>query len=184
MKRFLFLTMLAFIAGMVYVSVHKKEDNTSLPQKMEQAMRLTKMMAYQDDDYDYIVRYPGFFEQTDDSLLEKGCCRFSFWRDNIEIVQTAFVENNADSLTLEQAMAKYASDLHASSQLKGNDYFILSGHLHSDTGQITGRRFYAKFVQHRKLWFVQTLAYPEECEQAMQRLIKEIREWTVWQDVK
>ena len=91
MKRFLFLTMLAFIAGMVYVSVHKKEDNTSLPQKMEQAMRLTKMMAYQDDDYDYIVRYPGFFEQTDDSLLEKGCCRFSFWRDNIEIVQTAFV---------------------------------------------------------------------------------------------
>ena len=93
--------MLAFIAGMAYVSVHEKED-TSLPQKMERAMRLTKMMEYQDDDYDYIVRYPGFFEQTDDSLLEKGCCRFTFWQDDIEIVQTAFVENNADSLTLEQ----------------------------------------------------------------------------------
>ena len=184
MKRFLFLIMLAFIAGMAYVSVHEKEDNTSLPQKIEQAMRLTKMMEYQDDDYDYIVRYPGFFEQTDDSLLEKGCCRFSFWRDNIEIVQTTFVENNSDSLTLEQAMKKYASELHASQQLKGNDYFIFSGHLRSDTGQITGRRFYAKFVQHRKLWFVQTLAYPEECEQAMQRLINEIREWKVWQDVK
>ena len=75
MKRFLFLTMLAFIAGMVYVSVHKKEDNTSLPQKMEQAMRLTKMMAYQDDDYDYIVRYPGFFEQTDDSSLNRRTIR-------------------------------------------------------------------------------------------------------------
>lgn len=28
MKRFLFLIMLAFIAGMAYVSVHEKEDNT------------------------------------------------------------------------------------------------------------------------------------------------------------
>ena len=184
MKRFLFLSMFVFIGVMVWVSVYDKEDDLPLSQKLERAMKLTRMNEYQDDDYDYIVRYPGFFEQTDDSLMEKGCCRFSFWRDNIEIVQTAFVENNADSLTLEQAMAKYASDLHASSQLKGNDYFILSGHLRSDTGQITGRRFYAKFVQHRKLWFVQTLAYPEECEQAMQRLIKEIREWTVWQDVK
>ena len=118
MKRFLFLTMLVFIAGMAYVSIHEKEDNTPLSQKMDQAMRLTKMMEYQDDDYDYIVRYPGFFEQTDNSLLEKGCCRFSFWQDNIEIVQTAFVENNADSLTLEQAMAKYASELNVSQQHK------------------------------------------------------------------
>ena len=62
----------------------------------------------------------------------------------------------------------------------GKDFFILSGSLHSDTGQITGRRFYAKFVCHRKLWFVQTLTYPEECERAMSRLLKEIAAWQVW----
>ena len=170
------------MAVMVWVSVHEKEDDMPLPQKVERAMRLTRMLEYHDENYDYMVRYPSFFEQTDDSLMDKGCCRFSFWQDCTEIVQTAFVEQNADCLTLEQAMTKYASDLHATQQQKGDDYFILSGPLHNDTSQISGRRFYAKFVQHRKLWFVQTLAYPEDCEQAVQRLIKEIYEWKVWQN--
>ena len=63
MKRFLFLSMLVFIAIMVWVSVHEKEDDVPLPQKLERAMRLTRMMEYQDDDYEYIIRYPAFFEQ-------------------------------------------------------------------------------------------------------------------------
>ena len=132
MKGFLFLSMLIFIAVMIYVSVYKKEDSP-LPQKLEQAMRLTRMKEYHDDDYDYVVRYPAFFEQTADSLMEKGSSRFCFWQDSTEIVQTIFVEQNADSLTLEQAMAKYASDLHATQQQKGDGCFILSGHLYTET---------------------------------------------------
>ena len=180
MKRFLFLSMLVFIVIMIGVSFHEKEDDMPLTQKVERAMRLTRMKEYHDADYDYIVRYPSFFEQTDDSLMEKGTCRFSFWQDSTEIVQTAFVEQNADSLTLDQAMAKYASDLHATQQQKGDGFFILSGNSHADDGQMTSRRYHAKFVQHRKLWFVQTLAYPEDCEQAVQRLIHEIDDWKVW----
>ena len=181
MKRFLFLAMLVFMAAMIYVSVHEKEDDTPLSQKVERAMRLTRMKEYRDKDYDYTVRYPSFFEQTDDSLMQKGNCRFSFWQDTTEIVLTAFVEPNPDSLSVEQGMKKYTDELCAAYQEKGNDYFILAGTLRTDNGQITGRRFFAKFVQHRKLWFVQTLAYPEECEQAVQRLIKEIKNWKVWQ---
>ena len=180
MKKFLLFSILAFLAVMIYVSVDKKENNESLPQKLEKAMRLTKMKKYHDDDYDYVVRYPAFFEQTPDSLLDKGSSRFSFWQDSTEVVQTTFVEPNADSLTIEQAMEKYASELHATHQQKGPDYFILPGPLHTDSGAISGRRFYAKFVMHRKLWFVQTLAYPEDCEQAVKRLKEEIDKWTVW----
>ena len=180
MKRFLFLSMLIFIVVMIWVSAYEKEDDMTVPQKLERAMRLTRMMEYHDDDYDYIVRYPTFFEQTDDSLMDKGACRFSFWQDNTEIVQTAFVEQNPDSLTLDQAMAKYASDLHATQQQKGDGCFILSGHLYTETGQMTGRRYYAKFVMHRRLWFVQTLAYPEDCEKAVKRLKEEIDKWKVW----
>ena len=58
--------------------------------------------------------------------------------------------------------------------------FILSGHIHADNGAITNRRFHAKFVRHRKLWFVQTLVYPEDCELAMRRLIQEIDNWEIW----
>lgn len=180
MKRFLFLSMLIFIVVMIWVSAYEKEDDMTVPQKLERAMRLTRMMAYQDDDYDYTVRYPPFFEQTEDSLLDKGSCRFSFWQDSTEIVQTAFVEPNPDGLSIEQGMRKYAGELYATRQEKGKDYFILSGALHTDSGLISGRRFYAKFVQHRKLWFVQTLAYPEDCEQAVQRLIRDIHDWKVW----
>ena len=180
MKRFLFLSVMVFIVVMALVSLYEREDDTPLPKKVERAMRLTRMMEYQDDDYDYTVRYPSFFEQTDDSLMDKGCCRFSFWQDSTEIVQTAFVEQNPDSLTLEQAMAKYASELHATQQQKGDSFFILSGHIHTEDGQISSRRYHAKFVKHRKLWFVQTLAYPEDCEQAVRRLIHEIDDWKVW----
>ena len=153
MKRFLFLSMLVFIVAMVWVSVYDKEDDLSLSQKLERAMRLTRMKEYLNDDYDYTVRYPSFFEQTPDS---------------------------PDSLTLEQAMTKYASEFHVTFQQKGNGFFILSGHILDDNGRISGRCFHAKFVKHRKLWFVQSLTYPEECEQAIQRIIKEIDNWKVW----
>ena len=180
MKRFLFLSMLAFLAAMIWVAMDEKENDTPLVQKLERAMRLTRMVEHRDDDYGYTVRHPKFFEQTPDTLLDSGCCRFSFWQDSMEIVQTVFVEKNRDSLTLEQAMMRYASELHATQQRKGNGFFILSGHIHTDDGRITSRRFHAKFVQHRKLWFVQSLAYPEDCERAVQRLIREIDAWEVW----
>ena len=180
MKRFLFLSMSVFIVVMMWVSVYEKEDDLLLSQKLERAMRLTNMREYHDDDYDYTIRYPSFFEQTSDSLLDKGCCRFSFWQDSLEIVQTAFTEQNTENLTLEQAMTKYALDFHVTSQQKGNGFFILSGHILDDNGRISGRCFHAKFVKHRKLWFVQSLTYPEECEQAIQRIIKEIDNWKVW----
>ena len=181
MKRFLFLLILVFIAVMIWLTVYEKEDDSPLPQKLERALRLTNMKTYHDDDYDYIIRYPEFFEQTEDSLLDRGSCRFSFWIDNMEIVQTAFVEPNLDSLSIEHGMQKYAEELSATEQVKGDDYFILSGTLHNDTCQIAGRRFYAKFVKHRKLWFVQTLAYPEDCEIAVRRLLKEIDDWQMWE---
>lgn len=91
-----------------------------------------------------------------------------------------FFEPSDDSLSVDQAASKYAAELHAANQRKGKNFFILSGSLHSGTRQITGRRFYAKFVRHRKLWFVQNLTYPEDCERSLGRLFKEIDAWQVW----
>lgn len=180
MKKFLFLAFGAFVVLMVYMSNCAGCVDRPLVEKLERAMLQTRLVAYHDDDYDYTIKYPMFFEPSDDSLMEKGCCRFSFLHDNIEIVQSAFVLSNADSLSVDQAASKYAAELHATHQRKGNNFFILSGSLHSDTGQITGRRFYAKFVCHRKLWFVQNLTYPEDCERSLSRLFKEIDSWQVW----
>ena len=179
MKRLLFLVFIGFIALMIYMSEYEPAGDP-LPLKLEHSIKQARMMEYQDDDYDYVIHYPQFFEQTDDSLMEKGSCRFTFWKDSVEVVLSAFVEHDLDSLNAQDAVKKYAHSLHATYQRVGDDFFILSGSLHSDTGQITGRRFYAKFVKHRKLWFVQSLTYPENCEPALKRLFIEIDKWKVW----
>ena len=95
MRKFLLPLVLGFIIVMAILSVYRQDDKP-LSEKLERAMRLTQMNEYYDDDYDYTLRSPKFFEQTDDSLMEKGCCRFSFWLDSTEIVQNAFVEPNPD----------------------------------------------------------------------------------------
>lgn len=180
MKRCLFLAFSVFLGLMVYMSEYHRNDQHSWPQILERAMALTPMQEYHDDDYDYTLRYPAFFQRDDDTLLDKGTSRFTFWRDNTEIVLTAFLEHNSDMLTAQQAVKKYTSSLHATHQHVGKDFFILSGPLHNDSGKISGRRFHAKFVKHRKFWFVQSLTYPEDCEQALQRLLHEIDAWQVW----
>lgn len=183
MKRFIFLTIGIYMGLMIYLSNFHRVVNLTWPQKIERAIALSPMAEYRNAEYGYTVRYPAFFQRDDDTLLDIGTSRFSFWRDDIEIVLTAFLEHNPDMLSTEQAVKKYTEDLHATHQRVGNDFFILSGTLHSDTGQITGRRFYAKFVKHRKFWFVQSLTYPEECEHALHRLLREIDNWRVWKQV-
>ena len=182
MKRFMFLAIGIFMGLMIYLSNFHCVVNLSWPQKIERAMALSPMAEYHDDDYDYTVRYPAFFQRDDDTLLDKGTSRFTFWRDNMEIVLTAFLEQNPDMLTVEQAVNKYSKSLQATNQRIGTNYFILSGPIHSDTGKMTGRRFYAKFVKHRKFWFVQSLAYPEDCGPALHRLLREIENWQVWKE--
>ena len=113
MKRFLFLVMFVFMVVMIYVSVHESEDEMPLPQKLERAMRLTRMLEYQDQDYDYVVRYPAFFEQTDDSLMEKGTCRFSFWKDMHLRYGITFGQNRMkiQSMNYSQTIDNWKQDL-------------------------------------------------------------------------
>ncbi len=184
MRRFLVLFILALVAGSLFITQKKEEDDTPLPEKLEKAMRNTQMNTYRDPFYGYVVHYPSFFEQVSNpQVKEKGYCQFRFW--NVEqIVQTAFVLPNLDSLTVAQGMARFARELHATYQREEGDCFILSGPLHLENREVAGHRFYAKCVQCQKLWFVQCLTYPENCAQAVTRLIREIDRWKVWEKKK
>lgn len=181
MRRFLIFFVLALIAGSLFITQKKEKDDTPLPQKLEKVMRTTRMNTYRDPFYGYVVHYPSFFEQVSNSQVkEKGYCQFRFW--NVEqIVQTAFVLPNLDSLTVAQGMARFARELHATYQREGKDCFILSGPLYLENREVAGHRFYAKYVQCQRLWFVQILTYPESCTQAVTRLLREIDRWKVWE---
>lgn len=184
MRRFLALFILALVVGSLFITQKKEEDDTPLPEKLEKAMRNTQMNTYRDPFYGYVVHYPSFFEPVSNpQVKEKGYCQFRFW--NVEqIVQTAFVLPNLDSLTVAQGMARFARELHATYQREEGDCFILSGPLHLENREVAGHRFYAKCVQCQKLWFVQCLTYPENCAQAVTRLIREIDRWQVWEKKK
>lgn len=181
MRRFLILFVLALVAGSLFITQKKEKDETPLPEKLEKVMRTTRMNTYRDPFYGYVIHYPSFFEQVSNpQVKEKGYCQFRFW--NVEqIVQTAFVLPNLDSLTVAQGMSRFARELHATYQREEGDCFILSGPLHLENLEVAGHRFYAKYVQCQKLWFVQILTYPENCAQAVTRLIREIDRWKVWE---
>ena len=181
MCRFLILFVLALVAGSLFITQKKEKDETPLPEKLEKVMRTTRMNTYRDPFYGYVIHYPSFFEQVSNpQVKEKGYCQFRFW--NVEqIVQTAFVLPNLDSLTVAQGMSRFARELHATYQREEGDCFILSGPLHLENREVAGHRFYAKYVQCQKLWFVQILTYPENCAQAVTRLIREIDRWKVWE---
>ena len=181
MRRFLILFVLALVAGSLFITQKKDNHETPLPEKLEKVMRTTRMNTYRDPFYGYVIHYPSFFEQVSNpQVKEKGYCQFRFW--NVEqIVQTAFVLPNLDSLTVAQGMSRFARELHATYQREEGDCFILSGPLHLENREVAGHRFYAKYVQCQKLWFVQILTYPENCAQAVTRLIREIDRWKVWE---
>ena len=112
MRRFIFLFLGSIVLVAFFISQHE-ETETPLPVKLEKAMNVTSMNVYRNEFYGYTVYYPSFFEQVPDSLMnETGCCQFRFWNKE-EIVQTAFVLLNSDSLTLRQGMERFARELHA-----------------------------------------------------------------------
>ena len=183
MRRFIFLFLGSIVLVAFFISQYE-ETETPLPVKLEKAMNVTSMNVYQDEFYGYTVYYPSFFKQVPDSLMnETGCCQFRFWNGE-EITQTAFVLLNSDSLTLRQGMERFARELHADDWRYGDDCFILSGPLYIAGQAIRGHRFHAKYVQRQKLWFVQFLAYPENCSQAVARIIRLIDDWQVWEESK
>lgn len=181
MRRFIIITPLAaFAAAAILILTGKGE--MPLPKKLELVMKTTDMDTYHDKLFGYTVRYPSFFEQIPDSLIdEDGCCRFRYWNE-VEIEQSVFVSPNPYGLTAKQGMDSLATIMHATEKRCKGDTFFLSGPLYVGGSKISGHRFHAKYVGHRKLWFVQSLTYPEECTKAMQRLIRQIDAWRVWED--
>lgn len=177
-----FMILSSFLIGIVsfFISYNKKED-VSLPDKLEQMMCRTKMNVHCNPFYGYQIHYPAFFNQVPDSLIhETGSCQFYFG-NMLKIAQTAFVVTNLEGLTVQQGMEHFAMEQHAAEWHCGSDYFLLSGPLYINSRQVEGYRFYAKYVQRQRLWFVQSLSYPASCTRAVSRLIEQIDNWQVWE---
>jgi len=182
MKRYFILFFLFFVVATTFILHHRAEGETPLLKRFDEKMKTTRMLTYHDSTFGYAIRYPSFFEQLPDSLIgQDGCCQFRFWNE-VQIVLSAFVEKNPGQLTIEEGMDSLATVLHATGKRHDKVSFTLSGPLFVNGSEMEGYRFYAKYVQHRKIWFVQSLTYPDKCASSVTRLIRQIDDWQVWEN--
>ena len=130
---------------------------------LEEAINCMRMKTYHDSVYDYEVDYPEFFEQVPDSLIdEPGCSQFRYWDNWVQVELTAQV-------------------LPLSAVPNRQETFVSAGPLQMNGSEIPGYCFHAKYVRHRRLWFVLTLTYPEHCAKAVRRLVQKVDRWQVWE---
>ena len=182
MRRFSIITLSLVVVAAVFVLLHHKEDETPLPNLLEKKINGARMKPHRDSLFGYVINYPDFFEQLPDSLIdEAGCCVFRFW-NVVQINLSGYGLRNPDELTSEQMIDSLANTIHAAEIRSNADTIIMSGPLYVDEGVIPGHRYHTKYVRHRRLWFVQSLTYPEECENAVSRLKHQIDNWPVWED--
>lgn len=178
------ITILSLVVLAAVAVISHEEEPKPLPDLLGRMINETPMNIYRDEVYGYTIRYPSFFEQIPDSLIaEAGCNIFRFW-NWVQIEQAVYVLPNPNSMTVKQGMDSLANALHATDARYDADSFILSGPLYIDDSEISGHRYFSKYVQHRKLWFVQSLTYPEEYSLAVERLIKQIEDWRIWEEDK
>ena len=177
-RRFTWLALLIIIVSAIAVLSQGHQEEPTFQEKLEEAIKYSRSKTYHDSYYDYEVKYPAFFEQVPDSLIdEEGASLFRC--GNVEL--SAQVVPNSDSLNMQEGMHYFSALYHATCQSQTAHSFILSGPLYINNSQIPNYRFYSKYVRHRKFWFVQTLTYPDSCAKAVAPLIHQIDDWTVWE---
>lgn len=178
-RRFTWLVLLLIIIGTIIVLKRGDKEIPTFQEKLEEAIKYSQMRTYHDKYYDYEVKYPAFFEQVSDSLIdEEGACLFRC--GNVEL--SVQIIPNGNSLNIQDGMYHFSTLYHAECQKRDHHSFILSGPLYINNSPIPNYLFYSKYVCHRKLWFVQTLTYPDSCAKAVIPLIRQIKDWTVWEN--
>ena len=161
---------------------HVRKEDVKQADVLAEAIERDPMPTYVDSLWGYSMRYPSFFERATDSLMEReGAACFRYW--NGELIElSAFLVPNPHGLSASQGMDSLGSLLHATDRHLGKDCFILSGPLYRDGGLMAGYLYHAKYVRHRRLWFVLRLVYPKSYGKAVRRLKAQVNRWRVWEE--
>lgn len=179
MRKFTIITVMCVVALTLTV-LHYRPNAKTIPEQLETALSYAHMLTYRDSLFGYVVHYPDFFEQSDCHNNEPGYSQFTYW-GKVEMELTTFILPNEDELTAKEGMDSIGKALHATTRHLQPNSFILSGSIYQNGQKLTGRCFHAKFVRHRKVWFVQTLVYPEGCDRAVKRITRQIDKWKIWE---
>lgn len=176
---FIFIAVIAVAVGFDWVrSCHEDKTDTEMFGKK---LTYADMYEYKNPDFGFTIRYPSFFDKQPDSLnTGKGRVRFSYNDQWATVVIEGYVMYNRGQSVM-SAADSLAHLLHSTDSRLGKYYFILSGAQYENGSRIDGYSYYSKFVRNGKLWFVNTLVYPDRYRNVLGRLFKEIDSWQIWE---
>lgn len=181
MRQFIFIFIAIIAAAVGFDWVHSCHEDKADTELFGRKLTYADMYEYKDPDFGFAIRYPSFFEKQPDSLYDyKGRVRFSSNDQWATVVIEGYVMYN-NGQTVKTAADSLAHVLHAANTRFGKDWFILSGPQYENGARIDDYSYYSKFFRNGKLWFVNTMVYPDRYRNVLGRLFKEIDSWQIWE---
>ena len=177
---FLFLVLLVAVLMVVnYWREHRHDDDTYL-QELEHRLACADWLTYEDPDLGYAMRYPSCFmpvEAEGDSSVRFAYIEQMPLRSIVYITLDVTTEVCRDTLNPYREMRLLAKDMNGICLRKSPTEYLLTASLQSRNPQVTAYRLQAKYVLRQRLWFIETLIYPEDFAPSMHRLVNEVNAW-------
>ena len=179
-KAFLFLILVLAVAAVLnYRREHRHDDDTYL-QQLEHRLACATWQTYDDPTFGYQMRRPSCFLPAE--AEGEGSVRFAYVEEMpLRQVQYMTLEVTTevcrDTLDPYRDMRLRAEQMGGVCLRRSSDEYLMTATLKSRDPRVTAYRMQAKYVLRQRLWFVETLLYPEDFAPAVGRLVREVEAW-------
>jgi hypothetical protein len=182
-RAFILLVLLIVALAVVDYWRDHQHDEDSYMEQLEHTLACADWRAHDDPTFGYRMRYPSCFVPASTEGEAEGTVRFAYVEE-MPLRQIAYITLETttqvcrDSLNPYREMRQMAKDMGGICLRQSDTEYLLSAKLQSRNPHVTAFRMNAKYVLRQKLWFVETLIYPEDFAPSVQRIVKEVNEWT------
>jgi len=174
---------LIVVGVLIAVFSHRREhahDNDTYLEGLEYRLACADWQVHRDATYGYEMRYPSCFIPAESD--GDGAARYAYVEElPMQSVCYITLESGTleckDTLDPYREMRKLSDEMSGVCLKKSDTEYLMSCRLRSRDAKVTAYRLNAKYVLRQKLWFVETLIYPEDFAPALSRLVKEVDEW-------
>ena len=174
MRRLLILFIFFILAASLVDTLCPGIDDRTPEARFEERLNRAHLLTYNNDDFDFSVKYPSFFTVQPDSLIDyAGCVQFCYREDWANIVLEYHVAKPIKGVSM-KAYAKHVAERKKADKLHLYvNSFIISGRLYE------GYRYHEKHMLKGALWHVYALCYPESYQNHITRLLRIIDRWQI-----
>ena len=184
--RIAFLCLVALVAGLSLLNYHRehKHDEDTYLEGLEHRLSCADWQEYTDPTYGYRMRYPSCFLPAE--AEGEGSVRFAYVEE-MPLRQVQYMtldvttEVCSDPLNPYAEMRRRAKDIGGICLRRSPTEYLMTATLQSRNPQVTAYRMQTKYVLRQRMWFVQTLIYPEDFAPAVTRLVHEVEAWKPWE---